>query len=317
MISPVKLKRGDTVRVIAPSNAMGDLVNNNSTIALKRLEKDLGLKVSFGKHINDIDESKSSSINSRIDDFHAAFSDPQVKAIFAVMGGFNIISHNPKIFCGYSDITALNLAILSKTNVITYSGPVYATFSDETNFEYTLNYFKECLLSLNQFTIEPSKQWSDDKWYIDQNNRTLIKNSGHLIINKGSAEGTIIGTNLCTMNLLQGTEFFPHLTDSIMFLEDDYKSKPEIFDRQLQSLLHLPEFKNVRGLILGRFQKKSHISNKTLIKIIKTKKELNGIPIVANVDFGHTQPMITLPIGGLAKIDIGDNMNSKIDIIKH
>ena len=328
MIIPEKLKPGDMVRVIAPSNTMRKTVKINSKNALKRFNEDLCLNVSFGKHINHTDKLNSTSIESRIDDLHSAFSDQKVKAVFAVMGGFNsnqllkyidwsVISNNPKIFCGYSDITALNLAILSKTNIITYSGPVYATFNDEINFEYTLDYVRRCLFSLNQFTIEPSKLWSDDKWYIDQQQRNLIKNTGHLIINKGSAEGTIIGTNLSTINLLQGSEFFPQPKNSILFLEDDYNSKPAIFDRQLQALLHLPGFIKVKGLVLGRFQKESYINDNDLIRIIKSKKELSIMPIIANVDFGHTQPMVTLPIGGLAKISISDSVNSKIEVIEH
>ena len=70
----------------------------------------------------------------------------------------------------------------------------------------------------------------------------------------------------------------------------------------MQSLIHLPEFSGVKGLVLGRFQKVTEMTNKKLVEIIKTKKELDNLPVIANVDFGHTQSMITFPIGGTAKM---------------
>ena len=326
MTTPEKLKSGDLIRVIAPSHSLSVISQENLDIARKRFEE-LGLMVSFGKHVNEMNEFKSASIKSRIEDLHDAFSDTEVKAVFCIMGGFNsnqllrhidwdIIANNPKIFCGYSDITALSVAMFSKTNLITYSAPVYASFSEINGFDYTLDYVRKCLFSDQSFQIVPSSQWSDDEWYIDQKKRNFIKNSGPVIINKGDAEGAIIGPNLCTLNLLQGTEYFPQLNGAILFLEDDHDSKPENFDRDLQSLLHVSEFKEVKGIVIGRFQKQSQISVDVLMKIIKTKKELDRIPVIANVDFGHTQPMITFPIGGVANISASDSI-SKLEIVKH
>jgi muramoyltetrapeptide carboxypeptidase len=175
---------------------------------------DLGLKLSFGKYLEEKDEFVSSSIKSRIEDLHDAFRDKNVKAIITVIGGFNsnqllkyldwdLIKNNPKIFCGFSDITALNNAIFAKTGLNSYSGPHYSTFGQELYFDYTLEYFKKCLLSDDPFEIIPSEQWSDDAWYKNQKERTLIKNDGFLLINEGNALGTIVGANLCTLNLLQ------------------------------------------------------------------------------------------------------------------
>ena len=111
-------------------------------------------------------------------------------------------------------------------------------------------------MSNDQIEIKPSESWSDDQWYKDQDKRNLIKNDGWLVINEGKANGTIIGGNLCTFNLLQGTEYMPDLNNSILFLEDDYLSNPETFDRDLQSLIHLPDFNKVKGIVIGRFQNK-------------------------------------------------------------
>ncbi|MCX6719486.1 MAG: LD-carboxypeptidase, partial [Candidatus Taylorbacteria bacterium] len=199
--------------------------------------------------------------------------------------------------------TALQNAIFAKTGLVTYSGPAWSTFGQKLHFDYTLEYFKKCLMSETAFPIEPSDNWSDDSWYKDQDKRELIKNNGWLVINEGEASGTLLGANLCTLNLLQGTEYFPDLNNAVLFLEDDSESKSVNFDRDLQSLIHQPSFKGVKGLVIGRFQKTSEITAEKLIKIIKSKAELKNLPVIANVDFGHTSPIITFPIGGEVSMD--------------
>lgn len=325
-IYPEKLKIKDEIRIIAPSRSMKILGEELKNIANDRF-KGLGLKLSFGKYINETDEFNSSSIESRIQDFHNAFTDKNVKGIITVIGGFNsnqllkyinwdLIKNNPKIFLGYSDITVLNNAIFTKTGLITYSGPHYSTFGQKLYFDYTMEYFQKCLMEEKPFEVKISNSWSDDQWYLDQNKRNLINNSGYIVINEGESKGTILGANLCTFNLLQGTEYFPDLTDSILFLEDDYETVPHTFDRDLQSLINLSDFKKVKGLVIGRFQKASKITDDLLIKIIKTKKELNNIPVIINVDFGHTDPKITFPVGGEVKI-IAKKKLISIKIEKH
>jgi len=286
----------------------------------------LGLKLSFGQHVSESDDFISSSIASRVADIHDAFRDPNVKAIVTVIGGFNsnqllryldwdLIKNNPKILCGYSDITALNNAIYAKTGLVTYSGPHYSSFGQKLDFDYTLDNFKSCLMSDEPLAIQPSVQWSDDAWYKDQDNRNLLPNSGWWVINQGAASGTLLGANLCTFNLLQGTEYFPDLTGSILFLEDDEESSPHHFDRDLQSLIHLPNFGGVKGIVIGRFQNASQMSQDLLTQIIHTKKELSNIPVIANVDFGHTDPKVTFPIGG--NVEISAEGTTTIRITSH
>jgi len=326
-IYPEKLKAGDEVRIIAPSRSMAIVSKECREIAKKRFT-DLGLKLSFGKHIEESDDFVSSSIESRIEDFHEAFTNKNVKAILTVIGGFNcnqllryldwdLIKNNPKIFCGYSDITAFNNAIFAKTGLVSYSGPHYSTFGQELYFDYTLDYFKKCLLTVEPFEIKPSDNWSDDAWYKNQKDRNLIKNNGFLVINEGKASGTILGANLCTFNLLQGTEYFPEFPkNTVLFIEDDEMSNAVTFDRDLQSMIHQPGFENIKGIVIGRFQKVSQVADNLLIQIIKTKKELDNLPVIANVDFGHTDPKITFPIGGEVNLEV-ENGKIKLEIIKH
>lgn len=137
-------------------------------------------------------------------------------------------------------------------------------------------------------------------WFLDQENRVFEANAGPYAIHEGYAEGIIIGGNLCTLNLLQGTEYMPSLKDAILFVEDDYESRPGNFDRDLQSLLLQPGFALAKGIVIGRFQRASRVTQESLRTIINTKKELAQLPVIADVNFGHTSPIITFPVGGRA-----------------
>ena len=326
---PPKIKPGQEIRVIAPSRSLSIVSEAQRNFAQKRLEN-LGFKISFGEHVLEQDEFHSSAIESRLTDIHAAFADKNVAAILTSIGGYNcnqllkyldydLVKSNPKILCGYSDITALQNAIFTKTNLVTYSGPHFSTFGMQQRFDFTLDYFIKCLFKNDPIELSPSEFWSDDAWYIDQNSRNFISNPGYLCLNEGSAQGTIIGGNLCTFNLLQGTEFMPSLNGKILFLEDDDAAGPLTdveFDRNLQSIIHLPNFDKIQGIVIGRFQKSSKMTETKIRKIIQSKKELEQIPVIYGVDFGHTDPYITFPIGGTVNID-ANHYNCKITILEH
>lgn len=121
-----------------------------------------------------------------------------------VIGGFNsnqllryldyeLIRRNPKLFCGYSDITALSNAIYAKTGLITYSGPHFSTFGMERGIEYTAEHFLAAMTTNEVMTVKAVEQWSDDAWYLDQERRDFIPNEGWAILQTGACEGTIIG----------------------------------------------------------------------------------------------------------------------------
>ena len=318
---PEKLKVGDEVRIIAPSRSMAILGEDCKKLATERLES-LGLKVSFGKHVMEFDEDTlSTTIENRLEDLHDAFRDKNVKAILTVIGGFNsnqlldyidydLIKENPKIFCGYSDITALSNAIYARTGLVTYSGSHYSSFGMLKGFEYEFEAFKKMFFQEGEVEIKSSEEWSDDAWFIDQENRVFEPNEGMFVINEGKAEGKIVGGNLCTLNLLQGTKYMPDITDSILFIEDDNMAGKLFFvefDRNLQSLMHLPEFNTVKGIVIGRNEKGCEMTKEKWIKLIKGKRELSNIPVIAGADFGHSTPRFDFPVGGEASLDVNGN----------
>lgn len=312
-----KLKPGDEVRIIAPSRSMVIIGADSRKLATERLEE-LGLKVTFGKYVEEADSDYLvADVKHRAEDLNDAFKDKNVKAILTVIGGFNsnqildyidyeAIKENPKIFCGFSDITVLSNAIYAKTGLVTYSGPHYSSFGMKKGFEYELDYFTKMFFDDKEIEIVSSKEWSDDAWFIDQEKREFISNDGMFVINEGTAEGDIVGGNLCTLNLLQGTKYMPSIENKILFLEDDGAAGDVYlmeFDRNLQSLIQTPDFKTVKGIVLGREQKGCNMSKEKWIKMIKNKPELDGIPVIAGADFGHTTPIFTFPIGGHARME--------------
>ncbi|MDH4422952.1 LD-carboxypeptidase [Bacillus cereus] len=328
-VLPTKLKKGDEIRVISPACSLSIVSNENRHLAIKRLT-DMGFQVTFSTYADEIDRFASSSISSRVQDLHEAFTDPNVKAILTTLGGYNsngllkhldydLIRDNPKFFCGYSDITALNNAIYTKTGLVTYSGPHFSSFGMEKGIDYTIDYFLKCLTSDEPIEIVPSETWSDDSWYVDQENREFIKNEGYVSLQEGESTGDIIGGNMSTLNLLQGTPYMPNLRDKLLFLEEDSLTGAatlKTFDRYLHSLMQQPEFEHVKGIVIGRIQKGANCTIEDIQEMIASKPELAHIPIITNASFGHTTPIFTFPIGGRAKI-ISNKEKASITILTH
>ena len=300
--------------VCALSRSLGMICSENIILAKEKLEH-LGFNVEFSKNALVTDSFISSSIKSRIMDFHNAIKNTDVDVILSVLGGYNcnqllndidydLIKKNPKMICGYSDITVILNAIYAKTGIVTYLGPTFHSFAMKKGLEGTIYYFKKAVNKKAYYLNDP-EYYSSDKWYDNQNDRKFIKNSGCIIINDGKAEGTIIGGNLCSFNLLQGTSYMPSLNDKILFIEDDALVGVEFpyeFDRNLVSLIQQKDFDKVRGLVIGRSQIQTGM-NLTKWRKILNKKELKNIPIIINANFGHTTPNATIPIGGYCVIN--------------
>ncbi|MBQ7304503.1 MAG: LD-carboxypeptidase [Alphaproteobacteria bacterium] len=314
---PDRLKKGDKVMIIAPSRSLKLIKEDCRKIAEERL-KSLGLEVVFAPNTTDenCDLTISTDVKKRVDDIHTAFADKSVKAILTVIGGFNsnqlikhldydLIKNNPKIFMGFSDITALHTALYAKTGLVTYYGPHYSSLGMLKGCEYTFENMVKTLFEGHKQELKASDEWSDDMWFLDQQNRKFIANNGWWHIQKGEAKGTIIGGNLCTFILHLGTPYRPSFKENtILFLEDDEMSDLLTFERNLQALINQDDFKNVKGLVIGRFQNKSNVTREKLEFILKNKPALANMPIIANIDMGHTTPIATIPLGGEAEITL-------------
>jgi muramoyltetrapeptide carboxypeptidase LdcA involved in peptidoglycan recycling len=311
-VIPAKLRPGSSVRVIAPSRSLAILGSDTRAEADKKLAA-LGLTISFGEHVDESDDFASSPVAARLADLHAAFADPGVDGILTVIGGFNanqlltgidyaLVAAHPKVLCGFSDITVLSNALYARTGLVGYSGPHYSSFGMKHHFEYTEAGFAACVMQDEPVEMAPSPTWSDDTWYLDQEDRTLEPGPGWWVLQEGEAAGTIVGGNLCTLNLLQGTRFMPPLDGCLVFVEDDHQVKPWDFDRDLVSLLQQPTFAGVTGVVIGRFQKATGMTRDLLAQIVASKPDLAGLPVIANVDFGHTSPIVTFPVGGTVEV---------------
>ena len=325
---PNKLKPGDEVRIVAPARSASDI----SKVALRRAQSTLesiGLKVTFSDNAFSQNQRGCPTDEEKVKDLEEAFTDSNVKCILAAIGGFNsnqllnkinwqIIKDNPKIFGGFSDITILNHAILAKTGLITYAMPNFYCFGLPLESDYSLKYFQRCLPTVNpdSYEVQPTKRWYDFSWNNDESLPQLIwKNSGPRIVQGGSAIGTMIGGNLCSLNLLNGTEYFPKIKGNIILcIEDDsYDSTPETFERNVQSLMQQSYFHQVRAILIGRFQGKSQATEDVVGDIILSKNINPSIPVIAGLDFGHTDPKFTYPVGGYCHI-VAEDDSAKVVI---
>lgn len=320
MILPQTLKRGDEVRVVAPSLSYKIIAQDLRDIATRRLQK-RGLEVSFGKNIEICNKFASSSVKERIADLHDAFADKNVKAIFSAIGGYNanellpyldynLIKENPKFFVGYSDTTALLNAIYAKTGLVTYYGPAFSTLGMKKGADYILSNLDAILFKKDPIDYTPSTQWSDDAWFLDQENRRFYDNQGPITINTGIATGRLIGGEMTTFQLLLNTPYLPSFNDSILALEIadvSAENSLKITNRILHSLSQHSSFTGVKGIIFGRFEQNLNINLQDFIEAVRGNPILKNIPIICNMDFGHTFPTLTLPIGKNVSLAISED----------
>jgi muramoyltetrapeptide carboxypeptidase LdcA involved in peptidoglycan recycling len=326
-IVPPKLRPGDTIRVIAPAQSRTMVMEHDNNRWIDERFAAMGLTLTFGEHVDEDDQFRSSSIEHRVADLHAAFADPAVAGILTVIGGFNsnellphldfgLIAANPKVFCGFSDITALQNAILARTGLVTYSGTHWSSWGMRDFFEPTGDWFRAAVMDDAPIDVEPSQAWTDDLWFMDQDARTPVPNEGWWALRPGQASGRIVGGNLATLNLLLGTAYLPSLDGALLFLEDDFESDAAHFARNLTSLLQQPDADGVTGLVIGRFQRASGVTREALDEIIARQPALRGKPVLAGVDFGHTSPLLTFPVGGTAEVAVGE-ADSTLTITRH
>lgn len=297
----------------------GGFTERDVEFAASRLEA-LGLTVSFGRWVRECNEHLTATPQHRLEDVHEAMTNPAVKAILAVSGGvgaiqlldgldYDLIAAHPKILCGYSDIAYLCNAICARAGVTTYYGPNFTSFMMRRGADYTLHNFRECLFGIVPHILQPADTWSDDAWHKDQENRTFHAHDGFWPIQDGEAEGTILGGSYWCLNMLQGTNYFPSLRDTILFVEHPAEGKATLMglDSGLRALSFQPEFSGVRAIVLGRYARNGGVTRENLTALVRQIPALKHLPIIANCDFGHTTPSVTLPIGGRCQLQAAAN----------
>ena len=301
IIKPKRLKKADLIGIISPASAPSDLNRINS--AVKYFEN-IGYRVKVGKNAEKQNKYLAGTDEERLDDFHSMFSDKEVKAILSARGGYgssrlldkinySLIKKHPKIFIGYSDITALQLAIFKETGLVTFAGPMPAVdFWDKVNSFTEENFWK---LITSSKKIGKLQNPNSEPFYS---------------ITSGRCEGKMLGGNLSMIISLLGTPYLPNLKNSILFLEE-VNEKPFRIDRMFNQLRLAKIFNEVIGIVLGRFvdcyendpQKTSFKLNDVISDYFSKLK----IPVVYNVKHGHIKQNITLPIGLKTKINTSRN----------
>jgi muramoyltetrapeptide carboxypeptidase len=219
---------------------------------------------------------------------------------------YKTIRESRKPFIGYSDVTALNEAILVRSGLINFSGPAFVTFCQPELSPYTERSFDQILLEgASNVPVEASGTWAEDRWFLMDSlgPREWKKNPGWDVLREGHAKGRAVGGNLSTLMLLAGTVYWPDMNGVILFLEDDEASTPEIFDRDISHLKQMGVFEKVYGVVIGRSPTEAGFNeNDSLTMIVDELLGDCDIPVVANADFGHTDPMFTIPLGARCEL---------------
>jgi muramoyltetrapeptide carboxypeptidase len=297
IIKPPRLHKGGVIGLVAPASTPSseEHIEKGATY----LEQ-LGYRVKFGKHIRNTNGYLAGTDEERAADFNNMVRDKDVEAIFTIRGGYGTprilhlidyrsLKQNPKIIVGYSDITALQLALFRKIGLVTFSGPMTGTDMCNDVHPYTEEHFWRLITSTKKIGL--LKNPSDEPLKILKHGKTF----GHLL-----------GGNLSLIACLMGTPFLPKLCGSILFLEDVEES-PYRIDRMLVQLLNAGVLHGLAGLVFGKFTdcipnnpSEPHL---TLDQIQKEYVEKIGCPIAANFQYGHIPRKLTIPIGLQAMLD--------------
>ena len=330
LIKPKKLEKGDTIAFIAPASGLATLTKHRLDKG-KEFFEELGYKVKIFPTAEKNSGISSDTAENRAKDIMGAFQDKDVKAIIATIGGntshqtleyldFEIIKNNPKILCGYSDITSLHLALYSQTGLVGFYGPAIITQFGENPKpdDFTSkHFFKAVTETIGE--VNPSDQWADDKSIDWVNKDDLTKqrkykeNEGYEWLKEGEAKGKIMGGCLPVILHLAGTKYWPDFKDKILLLEtpegEDFRKGESLanVDSALGDLRNLGVFNQVKGIVFGRGFGYTEKQIKELKEIILYNTRNHTFPILYNVDIGHTDPIITIPLGVETEIDSNKN----------
>ena len=330
MIVPKKLKKGDTVAIVSLSSGMAGEKEfyHRYLLGKERLEKVFGLKVVTMPNALKGIEYLYRHPEARANDLMEAFKNKEIKAIFTMIGGDDsiriipyidneIIKNNPKIFIGYSDTTTIHM-LLYKNEIVSYYGPSLLSEIAENGsmHEYTKKYLESILFSDDNLTIKSSQEWTNDKIdWTDQTKdnefRKLKKETHGFEVLQGSGvfQGNLLGGCLEVMNMIIGTSVWPDINEwenKILFIEtSEAKPSPNDVVYFLRHLVALGVMDKIKGIIVGKPKDEVYYEEykESYLKVIKEEQNLK-LPILYNVNFGHTAPMCILPYGQNAIINL-------------
>ncbi len=327
---PNRLKVGDTVAVLSPSWGGPSVFPHVFDLGLRNIESRFGLKIKEFKTARLPNSNLYENPRLRAEDINRAFADTEVKGIFASIGGddsvrilpfldLELIKANPKILMGYSDTTTLNSYLCSQ-GLVTYNGPsVMAGFAQLHHVEPSLADHIEAMLMnpCQQYSYQPYESWTNN--YVNWTTPGYNGETAPPVSNKegwrwlqgtGHAQGRLFGGCIEVFEFLKGTAFWPDLRffdDKILFFETS-EDKPSVTNVKymLRNYGSMGVLDRIQGLCFGRArsytdEEKAEL-DKVIVQVIAGEFGRNDIPIVSNMDFGHTDPQWILPLGVPAEL---------------
>ena len=329
LIKPAKLQHGDKVATISLSwGGAGDKDTLwRYEVGKKRLQEEFGLEVIEMPSTLKGAEYLYNHPEKRAEDLMAAFSDSSIKGIFSCIGGYesvrmlpfidyDVIKNNPKVFIGYSDSTVTHF-ICQRAGISSFYGAsILAEFAENVQMlDYTKYWVQKTLFDNTTIgKIEPSAVWTSEYLPWEEKNksiqRQLNNNTGYeLLQGRGKVQGKLIGGCIEVMEMLKGTEVWPGLKaweNSILFFEtSEDKTDPTYVEYWLRNYGSIGVLQSVKGIIFGKPYDNLYYEEykKALIKVVREELKLYDLPILYNMNFGHTAPMFVLPYGAMAEID--------------
>lgn len=300
IIKPAALKSGNTIGLVCP--AYSAFIKEEVQITVESLQS-MGFKVVLGKHIFDRYGNLAGKDEDRAADINEMFADKKIDAIMAMHGGwgcarilplldYKLIKKNPKIFIGYSDITALLLGIYSQTGLVTFHGPV----GSSTWNSFTVDYFKNTLIDGNATVMSNPVRKSDNLVQVDDRIYTITA---------GKASGKLIGGNLTVLSHILGSKYVPDFKGAILFIEDVQEDTYRI-DRMITQLKLAGILNQISGFIFGKCTDcppSKNYGSLTLEDIFEDHIKPLKIPAFSGAMIGHIKDKFTVPVGIEADID--------------
>lgn len=328
LVKPKALKKGD--KVAAVSLAWGGAGDKDKLWRYeqgkKNLEK-LGLEVVEMKNTLQGSRYIYDNPQKRAEDLMDAFRDETIKGIFTCAGGndcirilpyidYDVIRENPKVFIGYSDITIAHMICL-KAGLSSFYGPVLLIeFAENVEIlDYTKKWFEKAVFCNKPMgLIEPSQYWTSAPQPWNEKEKTesrerFLGEGYELLQGTGSVTGTLMGGCIEVLDMMKGTEIWPDekmWEDAIVFLEvSDDILKPVYLEISLRAYANLGVFKKAKAIVFGKPYNNEYYEEykRSILRVIYREEGLTDLPILYNVNFGHTSPMITIPYGALGKVD--------------